>query len=265
MLDYTALTHLAIQDMAKTVPALRHLRPEYILVVAARRVSKGQHGNLAQCHSLMEKETRDLAYWYHRRTRKVVKVTPWTITRNTAVYHNNQPMRYVILLRLPRLLSHSPLETLAHELIHVGPACDGKMREMRHGKSFNRVVEEVARVWKARGNPELVEMLQMNHRTLRKQHGKLVGQVFEKPFQARRLEPLENPPPQAEHPDFNRLGLTFNAKRVQVVEADWTSKRYPQVLTERDLAWRMFIDGRTEKISAAIVRTSAWPHQKETQ
>ena len=136
MFLYTHLVRLAIGDIAHTVPTFAHLKLSQIAVVAGVRPCITPTGNLAQCHPLRLPETPNVAYWYNRKTRHVVRMTPWARRENVRVRLHGQDMLYVILLRLPRFLQHHPLETLIHELVHIHPNCDGRIRRLRQRKTL---------------------------------------------------------------------------------------------------------------------------------
>ncbi len=104
MLLYTTLVHQAIADMARTVSYLRHIAPKHVLVLAAARGSTSRYGNLAQCYGLRQREELDFGYWYHRKSRRVVRVTSWFQRRNTRVTIWGEETLYLVLLRRPRLL-----------------------------------------------------------------------------------------------------------------------------------------------------------------
>jgi predicted metallopeptidase len=253
---YTELAWRAIADMARVVPAFRHIDASRVCVMAAARVSGGRHGNLAQCHALRENETRNLQYWYDRRSRRVVKVTPWMTRKNVAIELRGQSMLYMIMLRLPRLLAHDPLETLVHELVHIGPAFDGRLRRARHGARFEAWVEVCARQWRENGDPELTAPMQMNHAALTARWGPVVGRGFDSNHISPLIRPLEDPPPLASHPDFARGVVKFDPAKVEIVTPKWTPEDAPEKVTERDLVYRLYTPRRAERISAAALRTA---------
>lgn len=258
MLLYTTLVHQAIADMARTLPYLRHIAPRRVLVLAAARGSTSRYGNLAQCYGLRQREELDFGYWYHRKSRRVVRVTSWFQRRNTRVTIRGEETLYIVLLRLPRLLEHDPLTTLAHELIHIGPHCDGRLRALRHGKRFEAIVAETARIWRQVGDPQLVEALQMPYAALVERWGALAGLGFSQPFVHPRLCRPEIIPPHREHPDFRRKGLLVDFNRIETVEPEWTPEDVPAELTERDLVYRLYSPTGAQRISATAVHCD--PH-----
>jgi len=257
MILYTTLVHRAIADMARTLPDMGHVDASRLCVVAAPRAGAARYGNLAQCAALGEDEQNCLRYWYDPRSREVTRVTPWGRRVNTRVVLRGERMLYVVLLRLPRLLEHDAIETVVHELLHIGPRFDGRIRRMRHGRRFDSAVRYLTDCWRRRGDPELVEALGASLTEATARWGPLVAASFGPPFEPCRMVPMDNPPALASHPDFQRLGLDFDAGRVAVARVGWTGDRVPEELTERDLVYRMYGDGsRTARISASVLRSA---------
>lgn len=252
MLLYTALVARAIGDMTRTVPELGHIDPCVVAVLAAPRAGAARSGNLAQCCALCEPEIESLNYWYRPGSRQVVRVTPWFRRVNTRVEFGGRAMRYIVLLRLPRMLSHEPVETIVHELLHIGPRCDGRLRRMRHGRRFDAAVGVMAARWRAAGDPALVEALDMGRRAVER-WGPLVGAGFSRAFSVSRAVALENAPPIESHPDFRRLGLRIDPARVEVAPDRLPGGDGPAVLTERDVAYRAYEGRRTARVSASAL------------
>lgn len=50
---------------------------------------------------------------------------------------------------------HDPLDTVMHELWHVGLACDGSIRPMRHGSTFDAIVRTLRREYLKNGGEPL--------------------------------------------------------------------------------------------------------------
>ncbi|NBS41549.1 hypothetical protein EBS80_02720 [bacterium] len=50
---------------------------------------------------------------------------------------------------------HDPLDTVMHELWHVGLACDGSIRPMRHGSTFDAIVRTLRRHYLKNGGEPL--------------------------------------------------------------------------------------------------------------
>ena len=265
MFIYTSFVERAIQDMVQTVSGLAHIDPRRLLVLAGPRACLGQTGNLAQCYALLEREYADFAYWYNPRTRRVIRATPWVRYENNRIEIGGQRALYLILLKLPRLLVHHPLETLIHELVHIGPDFDGRMHRLRHGKRFDTITAEFARQWREKGNPELVQLMDMKEETLAARFGTLAARSFKKKFAARRVRKLENPPPHTEHPGLKHKNLLFEPGAVDMVDVKCTDDGIPALITERDLIYRTYTATGAAQISKAVIKgleSMAFPFDK---
>ncbi len=53
---------------------------------------------------------------------------------------------------------HDPLDTVMHELWHVGEACDGSIRPMRHGSTFDAIVRTLRRQYLKNGGEPLPQL-----------------------------------------------------------------------------------------------------------
>jgi predicted metallopeptidase len=254
MFLYTTLVQRTIEDMARTVRPLRHVDARRLAVVAGPRACRTRDGGLAQCYGLRQPEEDDFTYWYEPRTRRVVRVTPWGRHENTRVTLRGVEMLYLVLLRLPRLLDHDPIATIVHELIHISPDFDGRLREMRHGRRFDAVVSECVSLWKRAGDPCLVASLSMSLEALRARWGSLAAHSFGPPFVSPRLCPVKDPPPFDAHPDFRRKRLVSAPDALEVVAGKWTPANVPSRLTEKDLVYRVYTRQSARRISAAAVR-----------
>ncbi len=265
MLLYTRLAHLAIADMAATVPALGHIDPSRILVVAANRHARSSYGNLAQCIGLGLDEQPDLDYWYNSRTRMVTKATYWYQTENTRVLIDQRLMRYIIRLRLPRLLKHKPLETIIHELLHIGPDFDGRLNDQPHGKTFERWVKACAREWRSKGDSELVESLDSGIKLLTEKYGSLVGLTFIGKFVTPRKVHLEEQPPLEDYARIHSRRLRVPARGIPRVEPELSPPDAHSEFTERDLVYRVFSARASQKIATVALRSSpgVFPSLKE--
>ena len=56
-----------------------------------------------------------------------------------------------------------PVEVVMHELWHISTKCDGKLRRMRHGKEFNRIVKDLTETYYRNGG-EGIERCQKEDR-----------------------------------------------------------------------------------------------------
>lgn len=172
MLIYTDLAHAIIEDIARTAPQMAHLQPEAIAVAAAPRWAGSPCGHLGRCYALQERPGRPtFNVWVGARTRRIIEVSEWYRYEPVEVNQGGRRCRYLIELHLPRMLEHDPLETLMHELWHIGEGFDGQLRPMRHGRRFDWHVTRLMREWRARGDRRLVELAGMGLEQLRREFG----------------------------------------------------------------------------------------------
>lgn len=256
MILYTALVHEAICDMVRVVPRLRHVDPRRLAVVAAPRVSASHYGSLAQCYALRQPERTDFSFWYDRATRRVVRATPWIRHENVRVTLHGVDMLYIVQLRLPRFLAHDAIETLVHELVHIGADFDGRLHPLRHGRRFDGIVGACAEVWRREGEPRLVEALRLDYAGVVERWGSVVGESFASPLVTSRLVPAVDPPPYASHPAVRRLRLRCDPATIAIMEAEWTPADVPAQLDERHLLFRLYTLRSARRIGGAAVRTA---------
>lgn len=127
-----------IHDIVNRVPMLDHINPGSILVLV-HKMSANKHG-------------QNCGLRHARKGRVFEPVFP-------DVRHKGRDIRYVISLN-PRICSvDSPkecdyLETVLHEMWHIGTKCDGAMRRMRHGKRFNTIVKDLAETYRQNDGKE---------------------------------------------------------------------------------------------------------------
>jgi hypothetical protein len=69
------------------------------------------------------------------------------------------------------------LDTVMHELWHVAEACDGTIRPMRHGKTFDAVVRSLRRDY-LRAGGEPLRVVDLDARVSVRQLGRRVGDAF---------------------------------------------------------------------------------------
>lgn len=128
-----------ISDACERVPELSHIDPDCILVLT-HRMRAAQHG-------------QNLGLRHARRGPVYEPVFP-TVT------YKGRDIRYVLSFN-PRIVvrdlpgASDPLETVLHELWHVGTQADGTIRRMRHGKGFNSIVKGMVETYHRNGGANL--------------------------------------------------------------------------------------------------------------
>jgi len=253
LFNFTRLVEDCVADMTATLPELSHLRPNEIAVAAAGRWAGRRWGNLAACVGLAEAPEPTFAIWVKPRTRRVVEVSRWYRRRSPAVEFRGHTARYLILLRLPRMLEHDPLETLLHELFHVGENFDGRLRPLRHGRLFDAQVGGLRRRWLRGGEPRLRELIGLGVPALYDRFGGIVARRLPVHFQAEWIEEVEPPGPYEEHLQRLYPGYRLDPKcRLRPAPA---SRRAPaDRLTDRDCPWRYFHAAGSRDLSPALAR-----------
>lgn len=128
-----------IRDICDITPDLQHIDAEKVLVLVDRMSARRCGENMGLRHA--------------RRGKVYEPIYP-------TVYVGGRDIRYVIRLNphicLPGFFEDSdPLETVMHELWHIGTKCDGTMRRMSHGKKYNAIVKGFVDQYKKFGGGEL--------------------------------------------------------------------------------------------------------------
>lgn len=104
----------------------------------------------------------------------------------------DEPLLYILSVYVPRFIDLPLLEkidTLVHELYHIGPAFDGDIRRFAgrryaHGSqsAYNQTVARLARRWLAADpSPELWNFLRYDFVSLQGIYGKIVGRKIAAP------------------------------------------------------------------------------------
>jgi len=162
MFLYSDFTRLLISDIARRVPGFSHLVAEQVGVLAHRRAAHGCTGNYAACHGLRKHLEPTFSVWVRRRSRIIEAVSPWFVEQPLHVDIDGQRAKYLISIRLPRMLDHDPLTTLVHELYHVAVPFDGSLRPARHGRAFDHAVEKLRDRYLSDAVPEVARVARMN-------------------------------------------------------------------------------------------------------
>jgi len=115
------------------VPRLAHVDPAKILVLAHRL----PHRRLGQTVGF-------------RAQRRLVRAVG-----SDALYAMSFSAR---LVALGSVREHDALDTVMHELWHVAEACDGTIRPMRHGVTFDAIVRTMRRAYLRAGGEPLPEL-----------------------------------------------------------------------------------------------------------
>lgn len=124
-----------IKEAPGRVPLLRHVNPESVLVLV-HKMGGSKHGQNAGLR-------------HARQGRVFAPIFP-------NVTFQGRDIRYAISFN-PGLCTdffkdkEDPIETVMHELWHIGTKCDGKLRRMKHGKQFNTIVKDLTETYYRNG------------------------------------------------------------------------------------------------------------------
>jgi hypothetical protein len=170
------------EDLVARVPQLSHIQLDRILIVLGQTRKRTTHGLFA---SLTPLRFRNGALTERRRGRL------YTVQR---LFDRQQhEYLYILTFYLPRFLDlglRAKLVTVAHELWHVSPECNGDLR--RHPgrcfahthsqRSYDADMEQLVNRWLAAGPPEsLCESLRGDFAGLLAQHGRIHGLKVRRP------------------------------------------------------------------------------------
>ena len=127
-----------IEDAVRIVPRFSHINPSSILVLV-KKMGLRTHG-------------KNLGLRHARQGKIYTPIFP-------DVKYQGRDIRYVIYLNPALCVQDSPmknevLDTVMHELWHIGSKGDGKLRRMRHGKEFDRNVASHLRAYRKGGGRE---------------------------------------------------------------------------------------------------------------
>ena len=125
--NYTRALQAVVRDVVDTLPELKHVDLDYVLLSIAQARQSSKHGVYASCFALrFEGGAPDTL---HRgRT-----------FRMPVLQHEGREMKYIVYFMLPRFHEeqdyHEKLATVIHELYHISPQFNGDIRRFP-GKNF---------------------------------------------------------------------------------------------------------------------------------
>lgn len=254
MLIYTDLAREIIADIARTVDGFGHLQPDAIAVAAAPRWAGSACGHLGKCYGLAERVGPVFTVWVRgRRGRQVFEVSRWFRHEPVEINFYGRRCLYLIELHLPRMLAHDPLETLVHELFHIGESFDGRLRPMRHGRVFDWKVKRMMQDWVRRGDPGLVRESRASLGELIARHGAVLGRRLPPRFRPTITMPAEAPCSYEEavprhYPGF-RLAAGYTIR-----PAPATSGAAPQRIMLGDCPLRHYHADGADKLPSGLAR-----------
>jgi predicted metallopeptidase len=179
--DFSAQVSRICNDIAERCPELNHVHTRRILFGFTQARNGRSHGLQARVTPMRFRGGQLV-----RRHRGI----NYQVQRFVV---DNEDMLYLMTFCLPRFLNQSfddKLVTLFHELYHISPQFDGDLRRHAgryavHSRSQRRYDQHMARLARAylrsEPDPKLHAFLRLDHRELRRRHGRVVGVVVPRP------------------------------------------------------------------------------------
>jgi len=187
--NFTAHIRRVCEDMVGRVPQLGHIDLQRVAIGFCQTRSSQPHGLQATLTPLrFEGGVRE-----GRRDGRRFRIEQLRDSRG-------QELLYILSFYLPRFLNHPlqyKIETVLHELWHIGPRFDGDLRRFEgrcyaHGPSQRAYDAQVARLaqswWQTEPAPSVYSFLRLNHAQIHQHYGPVVGVRIRAP----KLIPLED-------------------------------------------------------------------------
>jgi predicted metallopeptidase len=180
--DFTHNIRLLCEDIVSRLESLKHIDMSRVAVSFAQARSGTRAGMYATLTPLRFPGGKSHTI---RRGRK------WSMQK--VKDHNGHDMLYILNFYLPRFLNlplREKLDTVVHELWHVGPRFDGDIRRFgdrcfAHGpskKQYDRQVSQMVNQWLEQSPPDSVyDFLQSNFRELEARYTRIIGSKMPTP------------------------------------------------------------------------------------
>lgn len=259
MIIYTDLVNRVIADITRKVPELSHIDPDRVAVAAAPRWAGTRHGELAKCVTLHHDRAPSFYVWIRPGTRSIMAVSPWYRTQPAEINMNGVKCKYLVRLTMPRFFNDNPVETIIHELYHIGDKFDGSLRDARHGKAYDRQVFILMGQWLARANTKLAEMAQLRLPDLQRRYGSILARSLPTHYQESLTKPSPAPFSYEKGVQLYYPGYTL-AKNYSIREIVFTPDSIPSRITDKDCTLRLFKTGRSQTIARTYERYMRLDH-----
>ena len=180
--DYTEAVRTVCADMVLRIPEFLHVDLEKIGFSFCRTRNREMYGAFAAVFPLRFEGGKS------------------TLLRNGVLWRipdvfdrQKKQLLYILAVYVPRFINLpllDKIDTLVHELYHIGPNCDGDIRRFgnrfyAHGASkteYNKTTARLAREWLQRDPPpEIWDFLRYDFATLAERFGKIVGRKIPVP------------------------------------------------------------------------------------
>jgi len=181
MFDFSEQMRLLIEDIGEKVDLFSHVRTQQIMVSCADARNNGEAGTWAQLYPMKYENGH-----YSIRERIGNKIY---LYKTNKLRIGRREVLYIIYFMMPRFQNLSyfqKLETIFHELYHISPVFDGRLRKLHprfvfHGPSV-KLYDQHIRYWVRRyldSDPDerRAAFLKFNYQALEKQYG-AVDQVY---------------------------------------------------------------------------------------
>lgn len=184
--DYTAAVRAVCQDMAIRIPEFAPIDLSTIGFSFCRTRNRQMYGAFAAVFPLRFEGGKSIL---------VRDGVSWRIP-DLFDRQKNQ-LLYILAVYVPRFINLpllDKIDTLVHELYHIGPKCDGDIRRFgdrfyAHGASkieYNKTVVRLAREWLRRDPPpDLWDFLRYDFQTLTDRYSRVFGQKIPIPKMTR--------------------------------------------------------------------------------
>lgn len=178
--DFTAAVRTLCVDITERLPDFAHVDMTRVGVGFSQARHNEKYGVYASVTPL-----RDLGG-----KRAVLKNNTWFL--KPKVFSGGTELLYILTVCLPRFQNQSlqdKIQTIVHELYHIGQNFDGDVRRFpgrcyAHGssqKNYDKIVAALAEKWLAKDPPpQLWEFLKYTFTELQAKYGKIIGTTFKK-------------------------------------------------------------------------------------
>ncbi len=174
--DVTTALRAVCVDMTQKIADLRHIEMERVAISYCQTRRGSLHGTLAKLTPLRFEQGS---------LTTVRDGRPWTIQR---LHVGRQEMRYILSVYLPRFFDlpfEEKLNTLIHELYHIGPQFDGDLRRFEgrcyaHSSShqaYDEIIAMLVQDYLRKRSPRsrLLAFLQHDFTALKQTHQTIIG------------------------------------------------------------------------------------------
>lgn len=218
MFDFSRHMSLLMEDIAKKVSIFSHIRASQILISCADARQRGVSGTWAQLYPMKYENGH-----YSIRERVGGKICLYRTDRLSVGRREILYIMYFMMPRFQNLYFFQKLETIFHELYHVSPECDGRLRILHpryvfHGPSA-KLYDKRIRYWvqhylSAKPDKRRLEFLNYNLCELKKRYGEMNQIYIPEPKETMRIFVSHKPSRQKKIP--RGLDALFSHTRAQM-------------------------------------------------